>query len=139
MALSAFDDVSSPPQPAAVSEVLGPSARLWDQLVSAVTESHPPTVALWNFAGVKYGWSLRLKRRDRNLLHLTPQPGTFLLGVVLGEKAALAAHRGELPKAVLKVIDEAPRYGEGRGIRMQVATTADLETARMLTALKMGR
>ena len=37
------------------------------------------------------------------------------------------------------MIDEAPRYGEGRGIRMQVATAADLETARLLTALKMGR
>jgi hypothetical protein len=139
MALSAFDDSAAPPEPAAVGEVLGPSARLWDQLVSAVTESYPPIVALWNFAGAKYGWSLRLKRRDRNLLHLTPQPGTFLLGVVLGEKAARAAHSGELPKAVLKLIDEAPRYGEGRGIRMQVATTDDVETALMLTALKMGR
>jgi hypothetical protein len=59
--------------------------------------------------------------------------------VVLGEKAAKAASDAALPQAVLKVIDEAPRYGEGRGIRMQVATAADLEVARMLAALKMGR
>ena len=139
MALSTFDDPSSPPAPAEVAGVLGASARLWDQLVLGVTESYPPITALWNFAGVKYGWSLRLKRRDRNLLHLTPQRGTFLLGVVLGEKAAKAAHDGELPQSVLKVIDEAPRYGEGRGVRMQVTTATDLETALQLTALKMGR
>jgi hypothetical protein len=139
MALSAFEDPSSPPAPAEVAGVLGASAPLWDQLVSEVTASYPPITALWSFAGVKYGWSLRLRRRDRNLLHLTPQPGTFLLGVVLGEKAAQAAHDGELPQAVLEVIDEAPRYGEGRGVRMQVATAADVETARLLTTLKMGR
>ena len=139
MALSAFDDPSSPPSPAEVAEVLGSAAGLWDRLVSDVTDSYPPITALWNFAGAKYGWSLRLRRRDRNLLHLTPQPGSFLLGVVLGEKAAAAARDGEAPQAVLRVIDEAPRYGEGRGIRMQVATVADLETARTLTALKMGR
>jgi hypothetical protein len=139
MALSAFADPSAPPASATVAEVLGSSARLWDRLVTEVTESYPPVTSLWNFAGAKYGWSLRLRRRDRNLLHLTPQPGSFLLGVVLGEKAAKAASDAALPQAVLKVIDEAPRYGEGRGIRMQVATAADLEVARMLAALKMGR
>jgi hypothetical protein len=139
MALSAFDDPSSPPAPAELAEVLGASARLWDQLVSGVTEAYPPITGLWNFAGAKYGWSMRLRRRDRNLLHLTPQLGSFLLGVVLGEKAARTAHDDALPQAVLKVIEAAPRYGEGRGIRMQVATMADLDTARMLTTLKMGR
>ena len=62
-----------------------------------------------------------------------------LLGVVLGEKAAKAARADRLPEAVLRLVDEAPRYGEGRGVRMTVSTPADLQTALALAALKMGR
>jgi hypothetical protein len=110
--LSAFDDGSRPPDSAEIAEVLGPSHGLWDRLVATVTAAYPPVTQLWNFGGAKYGWSLRLKRRDRILLYLTPQSGCFLLGVVLGEKAARTAHDSGLPEAVLALIDDAPRYGE---------------------------
>jgi hypothetical protein len=138
MALSAFDDESHPPEPGGLEAVLGWSAGLWDDLVAHVAASYPPITQLWNFAGAKTGWSLRLKRRDRIVLYMTPQPGGFLLGVVLGEKAARAAHDAGLPEAVLALIDDAPRYGEGRGIRLAVSTGDDLAAARILAALKMA-
>jgi hypothetical protein len=135
MPTSAFDDQSRPPDRGELAEVLGPSWGFWDALVSTVVDAHPLT-QLWNFSGAKYGWSLRLKRRDRILLYLTPKSGCFVLGVVLGEKAAKAAHVSGLPEEVLALIDDAPRYAEGRGIRLAVSTEKDLAAARMLLALK---
>jgi uncharacterized protein YdhG (YjbR/CyaY superfamily) len=139
VALSAFDEESHPPEPGGLEAVLGQSADLWDQLVTHVAEAYPPITQLWHFAGAKYGWSLRLKRRDRIVLYMTPQPGSFLLGVVLGETAAQAAHDSGLPEPVLALIDGAPRYGEGRGIRLAVSTGDDLAAARTLAALKMAK
>jgi hypothetical protein len=70
---------------------------------------------------------------------MTPQLEQFQLGVVLGELAAERAHDEHLPDDVLELIDEAPRYGEGRGIRLPIRTEDDLRTAMTLAALKLGR
>lgn len=138
MALSAFDDKSRPPEPAALKDVLGKSAGLWDRLISHVTAKHAPITEQWNFSGAKFGWSLRLKRKERVVLYMTPQAGHFLVGVVLGEKAAKAAHQSGLPNSILTLIDSAPRYAEGRGIRLAVATREDLLAVQQLAAAKMA-
>jgi hypothetical protein len=137
MALSAFADKSHPPEPDELEAVLGQAAAHWQRLVAHVVDGGAPITELWNYAGAKYGWSLRLKHGDRVLLYMTPQRGCFLLGVVLAEKAAQMAHDDGLPGPLLTTIDAAPRYAEGRGIRTQVATSDDLALARALADLKM--
>lgn len=139
MSLSIFDDKSHRPAPAELTAVLGKSAALWEALVAHTAEAHPPLKQEWNFAGAKYGWSMRLKRRDRVVLYMTPQAGHFLVGVALGEKAAAAAHSARLTENVLALIDNAPRYAEGRGIRFPVTRRSDVAAAEMLAALKMGK
>lgn len=137
MALSAFDEEAHRPEPSELEAVLRGSTELWEKLIAHVAASYPPIAEVWNFGGAKYGWSLRLKREDRIVLYLTPQPGSFLVGVVLGEKAAKAAHEAALSERVLALIDGAPRYAEGRGIRLVVITQEDLDAAQVLAALKM--
>ncbi|MBK9087842.1 MAG: DUF3788 family protein [Holophagales bacterium] len=136
MALSAFDDPDVPPTPAVVRRCLGGAAPLWADLVAHVARCCPPLEELWNFAGAKFGWSLRLKRAERVLVYLTPQEGRFLVGLVLGEKAVAAASGKGLPPGVLALLDAAPRYAEGRGIRLTIAPGDDLENVKRLVALK---
>lgn len=69
---------------------------------------------------------------------MTPQASCIQVGFVLGEKAARSAHAVGLPAPVLELIDKAPRYAEGRGIRFPVATDADLSVVKHLLALKAG-
>jgi hypothetical protein len=139
MALSAFEDKSHQPSSDGVRQVLGKSSVWWDEIVSHVTRTHPPITELWNHAGANYGWSLRLKQKDRVVLYLTPQQGSFLAGVVLGEKAAQAAHDEGASAAVLAAIDGAPKYAEGRGIRLPVSNAEDVATVQELVRLKMGK
>ena len=136
--LSAFDDRSQPPDEAGLKGVLGRSFGLWKRLIAHVGQEHGPINEQWNFAGAKFGWSLRLRRKDRVVLYMTPQAGAFLVGVVLGERAAQAAHDADLPESVLALIDNAPRYAEGRGIRLAVATRDDLRAVEQLAAIKMA-
>ena len=139
VALSAFDDKSRPPAPGELAAVLGRALGTWDDLIAHVEATYPPIIQQWNFAGAKFGWSLRLKCKDRVVLYMTPQAGAFLLGLVLGEKAAQAAREMDLPDSVLPLIDAAPRYAEGRGIRLPVVTGDDLAAVRALAALKMAK
>lgn len=138
MALSAFDDQTRRPGPRDLSRVLGGAAALWRQLVAHMTRTYAPMTEQWNFSGAKYGWSLRLKQKDRVILYLTPQAGCFLVGLALGEKAADAARDRGLPASVLEIIDRAPRYAEGRGIRLTIAAGDDLAAIQELAALKMA-
>jgi hypothetical protein len=136
VALSAFDDPVHSPGPAGVRLCLGGAAPLWADLVAHVAGTCPPLEEIWSFAGAKFGWSLRLKRAERVLVYLTPQDGRFLVGLVLGEKAVAAASEKGLPPAVRALLDAAPRYAEGRGIRLTIEPGDDLENVKRLVALK---
>lgn len=137
--LSVFDDKTSCPTEADLRRALGSSAFFWDDLVSHVRDTYAPVAEQWNFAGSKFGWSLRLKKGDRIVLYLIPQAGCFLVGIVLGAKAVAAAQSEGLPASILKAIAEAPRYAEGTGLRLPVAEEDQLAPIKRLAALKMAR
>ena len=135
MALSAFDDKSHRPEADELARVLGKSAPLWAQVIAETGERHGPIVQEWNFAGAKFGWSLRLKQKQRVVLYLTPQAGAFQLGIVVGAKAAA---RAVVPARVRALLDAAPRYAEGIGIRFRVRGQQDVVAARHLADAKLG-
>lgn len=136
--LSVFGDKSNPPTEDDLRRALGPAASAWDELVARIHHDHAPAAERWNFAGARFGWSLRLCRGDRVVLYLIPQAGRFLVGIVLGAKAVAAARSAGLPEAVLQALAEAPRYAEGTGLRLMVSDASQLQPIRTLAALKMA-
>lgn len=137
MALNVLDDPSAPPQPAQLRRALGRAAPSWFRLVADAGRSHGPLTEQWNF-GAKFGWSLRLRRGDKILLYLTPQAGTFLVGIVLGERAVKAAFEAGLPEPVRAAVETAPRYAEGRGLRLTVSKATELRAILTLVDAKLG-
>ena len=137
MALSAFEDPARPPSAQELRHTLGSAATLWSAILQNVQSACAPLSELWNHSGAKYGWTLRLKQKDRVILYLTPQHGAFLVGLVLGERAAQSAEAGSLPPLALAALTAAPKYAEGRGIRLSVTSRAELEAAQALIPFKL--
>ena len=117
MALSAFDDKSNKPGAGDLERMLGRTSAHWDDLKAHIAAEYAPLDETWKFAGANWGWSLRLKRKKRTVLYMTPRKGHFRVGFVLGEKAVRAARDSDLPDSILTTIDEARKYAEGRGVR----------------------
>jgi len=138
MALSAFDDKAKQPRASDLQAMLGRSYTHWQELIAHVASEFAPLDQSWNFAGANWGWSLRLKRKKRTVLYMTPCQRHFLVGFVLGDKAVKAAHDGTLPDALLAEIDGARKYAEGRGIRIRIGTRQDLDNVKRLAAIKMA-
>ena len=138
MALSAFTDKASTPRPRDLKETLGRSSALWDGLRDHLAAEYQPLTEKWVMYSEKWGWSLQLKRKKRTILYMTPCKKHFLVGFVLGEKAVKAAHESDLPDSVLNLIDSAPKYPEGRGLRVEVRTKRDLGLIEKLAAVKMA-
>jgi hypothetical protein len=136
VALSAFDDKASPPTDNTLGRMLGRTSGLWTRLKAGLQDACGPLDEEWTFAGKNYGWSLRLKQRKRAIVYLTPCRDHFLASFALGEKACRAAHEAGLPSAILAIVDAAPKYAEGRGVRIPVRTQRDVAGVAKLAAVK---
>ncbi len=135
--LSAFGDKGAPPTEDELRHTLAAAAPLWKSLVAYVTETCAEVTEQWNFAGVKFGWSMRMRSKDRIVLYLIPQAGQVLVGIVLGPRAVAAAAGADLPAEVREAIAAAPRYAEGTGLRLPVSSPEELPALFTLVALKL--
>ncbi len=138
MAFSFFDDREHQPDDADLAEALAQTQRYWDDLKSTMAGKFQPLSADWGFSGKKWGWSFRLKQKARTILYMTPRAGHFVVGFALGQKAVDAAHTTDLPRSVFEQIDAAPKYAEGRGVRLEVRTEEDLRSVVKLADVKMA-
>jgi hypothetical protein len=138
MALSAFGDRSCPPQAATLAATLGEAVVAWNELQRRLAARFSPLEREWGFTSQTTGWGLRLKHAKRVVLYMTPRPGSFLVSFALGERAVQAARASGLPTAVLECIEAAPKYAEGRGVRIEVRGVKEVEPLEKLAALKMA-
>jgi hypothetical protein len=138
MAISAFDDKGTPPGTRALNETLGRTGTLWARLCDDLEGEYGPLLREWNYWGKSHGWSMRLKRKKRAIVYMTPCRSHFLASFALGEKACAAARAAGAPAAVLKLIDAAPKFVEGRGVRVEVRSKRDIEVVEALAAIKMA-
>ena len=138
MALSAFDDKTSPPKRAALMRVLGRAGVHWDALLAGVKNDYAPVTTEWGFAGAKWGWSLRVKQGKRNIVYLTPCDGHFLAGTALGKKAVQAALEGRAPARHKKAIEDAPQHTQQYRLYLLPVGKKDLAAALRLVAVKVA-
>lgn len=132
-----FDPSQQPPR-ATLDAYLGSAAALWWSAISQAMRRAPQLAEAWHFAGPKVGWSLRLTDGDRIVAYLTPEEGAFRVGLVLGGKAVAAARDAGLSAPAAAILDAAPKYAEGHGVRFHVASGEDLAPFDELLAIKLA-
>jgi hypothetical protein len=135
--LSVFDDKSKPPRNDDLAVTLGSIFVFWNELKRLIASRFAPPSIEWGFASKKTGWGLRLKREKRTILY-DPCRGYFMASFALGEKAVKVAHESDLPVSVLEVIDNAKKYAEGRGVRLEVRSAEDVRNVEKLAVIKMA-
>jgi hypothetical protein len=138
MSLSAFNDKSRLPRDDDLAATLGSTFVFWNELKRHMASRFTPLQTEWGFTSKKTGWGLRLKQEKRTILYMTPCQGYFLASLALGEKAVKAAHESDLSASVLKIIDDARRYAEGRGVRLEVRSAGDVRNVEKLATIKMA-
>jgi hypothetical protein len=134
---NAFIGQPSAPSPAEVSAALGPANDLWKQLLCWAAEQNVVDQE-WKCSGKKYGWSLRLKIKKRNIIHMSPCVGCFRVAFILGERTVTAARQSDLSESTIKLLDESPQYPEGTGLRLLAKSSNDLIEIRKLALIKLA-
>lgn len=134
---NAFLGKTARPSDADLEKALGRAKPLWDQLVAELASEHDVTTREWKSYGAKSGWSLRLLRGKRTIVWLVPSAGSFEVAFVFGEKAVAAIRESGMPAPVLRMLDGAPKYPEGTGLRFQVKAGKDIAVVKKLAAAKL--
>ncbi len=124
-------DGSHAPTEDEIRSHLGDSQRLL-QAVLAMAPIRPE----WRYYGPKYGWSLKLFEKKRNLCYVGVDDGSVSVAFVVGEKAYARALASDLPEELAEKVRNARKYPEGRGITLVVRTEADLEPVRLMLEIK---
>ena len=135
---NAFIGKTLQPSSEEVDANLGPTATVWKQLVDWLAADQGVAEQEWKSVSPKYGWALRIKLKKRTIIYLSPCAGCFQASFVLGDRAVAAARQAGLSKDVLKLLNEAPHYAEGTGLRLLVKGTKDLATIQTLARIKLA-
>jgi len=114
---NAFIGKTNQPTSEEVAAVLDSTAKIWEQLANWLAEQGV-TGQEWKSYSPKAGWSLSLKFKKRTILYFIPCNGCFRVAFALGDGAVAAARQGDLSKNTIRLLDEAPRYAEGTGLRL---------------------
>jgi hypothetical protein len=134
---NAFIGKATAPTDKELADVLGGDSKtLWDKLIIEISAAAGANVPEWNSYSLKHGWSLRLKAKKRNIVYLIPHNNGFQVTFILGDKAIKAAREAGLPAKVLKIMDAAPKYPEGTGVRIEVSRASDLPAILKLAEIK---
>lgn len=134
---NAFIGHAKQPTEKQLASALGETGVLWHELVTDLKRDLKLDGQEWNSSSTKAGWSLRLQWKKRNIVYLGPRAGWFMAAFILGDKAVAAARKSELPAGVVKMIDEAKRYPEGTGVRIEVHDAKDADTVKALAKIKL--
>ena len=135
---NAFIGRPAKPSPLEVATALGSSIASWTQFIDWLADAHGVMVHEWKSDSLRYGWSLRLKKKDRTIVYLSPCEGCFRVAFVLGARAMEVVRQTHFPPAVAQAIAEAPHYAEGTGIRLIVRRPSDLLPVRTLAEIKLA-
>lgn len=134
---NAFIGRAEKPTDTDLSTALGRTKAVWDQLLLDLAREHGAETHEWKSYSARYGWSLRIVRKKRTIVWLSPGEGGFMVLFILGEKAVAAARSANLTEKVRLALEVAPKYPEGTGLRLLVKSARDLPPLSALAAIKV--
>ena len=137
MLKNAFAGHEKRPTENALSSALGKADALWKGLVADLKRDLKLDSEAWNSYSINAGWSLRLQRKKRNIVYLSPSTDCFQASFALGDKAAAAARIAKVPLSTRKLIEEAKRYAEGTAVRIEVHDAKDANIVKTLAKIKL--
>ena len=138
MAASVFADKATEPDDQMLAKALGKSYRLWREIKEHLKAECGELTEEWKFYGQKSGWILKTLRKKRNLFFFIPLKGSFDVSFVFGDKAVAAVEQSDLPRSLVAELKSARKYAEGRGLRIGVKSSADVEHIRKLVEIKIN-
>lgn len=136
--ISIFQDKATKPTDKDLVDRLDSTYNLWIQLQDYVMERYPSGLAEWNYPGKKYGWSYRIKDKKRAIIYFLPRDKHFKVAFVFGQKATDLIVESDISIGIKTELEQATKYAEGRGIRIEVKDNTKMADIKKLVVIKLA-
>ena len=136
---SCFVDCTREPGRASVRKALAEARAAWDDLEAHLAETYGLKSSFHFMYGERYGWALRFERSGRLVLAMYPNHGHLTVQIILSQAQIAVAKAMTLPQRILRVIEGARNYPEGRWLFIPVWSAKGAKELRSLIALKLSR
>ncbi len=137
MDISCFIDKNIVPNEVELKNALRTTFSLWNEIRNFVFDKYPHAKEEWNYPGVKYGWSYRIKDSKRAIIYLLPRDKFFKVAFVFGMKATDEILKNNINEALKNELKLAKVYAEGRGIRIDIKKKSVLKDIYELIEIKL--
>lgn len=138
MDTSIFPDKSKMPNDSDLIAILGNSVEFWNTIKEYVHTKYPNSIDEWNYPGVKYGWSYRMKDKKRAIIYLLPREQYFKVAFVFGQKATEMVMQSKVDKQIKEELNAAKPFAEGRGIRIDITNDSIINDIKTLIDIKLA-
>ncbi len=136
MTENVFTDKEVKPNDQLLAEALGNTYKYWVEIKTSLKKEYGDLTEEWKCYGSKYGWSLKMFYKKRNLFFFTAYNKYFGIGFVFGDKAVSAVEKSDLPKQLIEELKSAKKYAEGRGLRLEIKKQGDIKNILKLVEIK---
>jgi hypothetical protein len=135
--ISVFQDKTVTPGEKELADRLAGTYPLWTHLRDFIFEQYPEGAAEWNYPGKKYGWSFRVKDKKRAIIYFLPRAAYFKVAFVFGQKAVDKILASSVSADIKTKLEQATKYAEGRGIRLDIRDKNILTDIKQLVEIKL--
>lgn len=138
MPVELFDKKEKEPTFEHLKVVLKESYQVFEQLIEFISETYGELTPQWKFYSPKYGWTLKMLLKKRNLFFITPEKEKFFIGFVFGDKALEVINQSQISESIKNDLNNVRKYAEGRGVRLEIYDQSLLKDLKLLTDIKIN-
>jgi hypothetical protein len=135
---SIFTDKTKTPTDQDLAIALGHTYAVWHLIINYLFAIFPAATDEWCSPGEKYGWSYRIKFKKRTILYLLPRDGYFKVAFVFGQKAVDKIMDSHVKAEIIRDLEEARVYAEGRGVRITIKDSTLINDIKELIDIKLA-
>lgn len=135
--LSIFQEKDTKPTSDLLAEKLGSTYKIWIQIENYVMDKYPAGLQEWYYSGKKFGWNYRIKDKKRAIIYFLPRDNYFKVAFSFGEKATAAVLNSDISSDIKTELEQARKYAEGRGIRIEIKDELILPDIKQLIDIKL--
>jgi hypothetical protein len=136
---SCFVDRKREPSRASIRRSLAGARPAWDDLEAHLADTYRLKSSFHYMYGERYGWALRFERSGRLVLAMYPNHGHLTVQIILSQAQIAVANAMSLPPRIVRVIERARNYPEGRWLFIPVRSAKGAKELRRLIVLKLSR
>jgi hypothetical protein len=134
---SIFTDKTKIPSEKDLELALGHTYPVWHLIRDYLFAIFPAATDEWTSPGEKYGWSYRIKFKKRTILYFLPRDGYFKVAFVFGQRAVDKIISSHVKAEIIKDLQEARIYAEGRGVRISIKDSTLINDIKELIDIKL--